>query len=468
MTVSEIVESPRGMLATEGNKVLKKGEVLQLKVEDLAFGGMGISKWEGKVVFVKGGLPGDLVEAQITKVKSSYSEAQMVKLLQPSSHRIPPSCPHFGVCGGCKLQDLDYGTQLSFKEKHVGDNLKRIGGVPDPPLRKIIGADKIYFYRNKMEFTFSTLDEEPILGLHKSGSFNQVFDLKRCLLQSELSNRILFQVREFVRQKGLSVYDLKRHKGLLRFLTIREGKLSGEVMVSIVTSEEKFLQMSELAQLLAEKFPHIVSVFQIINPWRASVALGEARLIWGEPKITEKIGEYDFSISPNSFFQTNPYQAERLYRLVRDLSRLEGIETIFDLYAGTGSIGIFLAKSARKVIGIESQEGAVIDARRNAESNGMENCQFIQGEVKDLLAQIKKRPDLAVVDPPRAGMHPKAIRALLKVSPPRIIYVSCNPSTLARDLALICEGGYKLKEVHPLDMFPHTYHIESVALIEKG
>lgn len=447
---------------------MKRGEVLQLKIEDLTYGGMGIAKIEGEVVFVKGGLPGDLVDAQVIKAKSSYSEARVLKLIQPSPHRIAPSCPHFGVCGGCKLQDLDYEAQLYCKQRQVRDNLQRIGGFSDLPIRKIIGSEKTYFYRNKMEFTFSTLGGKPILGLHKAGSFSQVFDLERCLLQSKLSNEILTEVREFVRRKGLSVYDLKGHKGLLRFLTIREGKLTGEVMVSIVTSRREFLQMSELAQELVEKFPHIASVFQIINPKKASIALGEAKLVWGRPSITKRIDGYSFSISPNSFFQTNPYQAEKLYLLVRDLSRLKGTETVFDLYAGTGSIGIFLAESARQVIGIESQEEAVIDARRNAELNGIRNCRFIQGEVRDILPQMEERPDLVVLDPPRAGIHPKAIRSLLTVSPSRIIYVSCNPSTLARDLAKICEDGYELREVYPLDMFPHTPHIESVALIEKG
>ncbi len=446
---------------------MKKGEVLQLKIEDLAYGGRGIARREGKVIFVRGGLPGDLVEARIVKVKSSYSEAQVLMLLQPSPQRIAPACPHFTVCGGCKLQDLDYAIQLSYKEKQVKTHLQRIGGFLDPPVQEIKGSERTFFYRNKMEFTFSTQDGQPILGLHKSGSFSQVLDLKRCLLQSELSNEIIALVRGFVRRRGISVYDLKGHRGLLRFLTIREGKRTGEVMVSLVTSDERFLEMSELAQTLAGEFPQIASIFQIVNPQKASIASGKAKLFWGKPAITEKIDGYNFSISPNSFFQTNSYQAERLYQLVRDLSHLEGTESVLDLYSGTGSIGIFLAKSARKVTGIESQEEAVIDARRNAELNGISNCRFIQGEVRNILPQMEVEPDLVVLDPPRAGMHPKALRALLEVSPPRMIYVSCNPTTLARDLADISGQGYELREVHPLDMFPHTPHIESVALLEK-
>jgi len=446
---------------------MKKGEVLQLKIEDLAYGGKGVGWRNNEVFFVKGGLPGDLVKVQVIKVKSSYSEALVLQLLQPSPQRVAPACPHFPVCGGCKLQDLNYATQLTYKERQVKNHLQRIGGFPHPPVKEIIGSEHTFYYRNKMEFTFSTLAGQPILGLHRLGSFSQVFDLKRCLLQSELSNQILAQVREFVRRRGISTYDLKEHKGLLRFLTIREGKHTGEVMVSLVTSEERFLEMSELAQNLAGEFPQIVSIFQIINPRKASIATGEVKLCWGRPAITEEIGGYSFSISPNSFFQTNPYQAGRLYQLVRDLSQLKGTESILDLYSGTGSIGISLAKSARQVIGIESQEAAVIDARRNAELNGISNCRFIQGEIRDILPRIEEKPELVVLDPPRAGMHPKARKALSKVSPPRIIYVSCNPATLARDLADLSTQGYELREVHPLDMFPHTPHIESIALLEK-
>ncbi len=446
---------------------MKKGQVFQARIEDLVYGGKGMARKDGEVVFLRGGLPGDLVEAQITKLKSGWSEAKIIKLLQPSPQRIRPACSHFGGCGGCKLQDLAYEAQLRFKARQVRDIFQRIGGFSNPPIKEIIRAEKRFFYRNKMEFTFSTFAGEPILGLHRAGSFSQVFDLKRCLLQSELSNEILAQVREFVRRRKLSVYDLRGHKGLLRFLTIREGKLTGEVMVSLVTADEKFLEMSELAQILADKFPQITSIFQIINPRKASIAQGEPKLSWGEPSITERIAEFSFSISPNSFFQTNPYQAAKLYGLVKGLSRLKGSETVIDLYSGTGSIGIYLARSARRVIGIESQEEAVIDARRNAELNGIGNCQFIQGEVREILPQLGKKPDLVVLDPPRAGMHPKAIDALLELHPPRIIYISCNPATQARDLTKICADGYGLKGVYPLDMFPHTYHIESVALVEK-
>lgn len=435
-------------------------------------GGKGIAKVEDFAVFVDSALPGDRIKAKITKLKPNYAEARLLEVIIPSSSRVKASCSHFGICGGCSWQNLDYPQQLDFKTKQVKETLEHIGGFTAPPVRKTLPSPDIFFYRNKMEFSFSQ-DERgaPILGLHKKGRFDLVFNLEKCFLQSETSNRIVDFIREFVQKNQISIYNLKTHQGFLRFLTIRESKNTGEVMVNLVTNQGDFPLGKILAEELLKRFPPIQSVVRNINTQKAQIAVGEKEELLAEKNfIREKIGEFLFELSAGSFFQTNTKQAEKLYQVVLELADLKGDETVLDLYSGTGTISFYLAKKSGKVVGVESNPKTVADAKKNANLNQIANCQFICEEAKTFLALAllrKEKYDLMVIDPPRAGLHPQVVENILRLSPPKIVYVSCNPATLARDLKLLCETQYKLEEVQPLDMFPHTFHIESVAKLLK-
>ena len=431
-------------------------------------GGKGIAKVQELAVFVDSALPGDQIIAQITKLKPNYAEAKVLEVIIPSSSRVEAPCSHFGICGGCSWQNLDYARQLEYKTKQVKETLEHIGGFAAPPVRKTLPSPEIFFYRNKMEFSFSTdQNEMPILGLHEKGRFDLVFNLEKCFLQSEASNQIINFIQEFVRENQISIYNLKTHQGLFRFLAIREGKNTAEIMVNLVTNKGEFAQGRILAQKLLEKFPQIKSVVRNINAQKAQIAVGEKEeVLAGKNFITERIGDFVFEISANSFFQTNTKQAEKLYEVVIELADLKGDETVLDLYSGTGTISFYLARKAQKVVGVESNPKTVADAKKNANLNKIFNCQFICEEAKTFLALAlirQEKFDLAVIDPPRAGLHPAVVTNILKLAPPKIIYVSCNPATLARDLKLFCEEKYQLEIVQPLDMFPHTFHIESVA-----
>lgn len=448
-------------------KSLKKGQTVELEVFDLAFGGKGVAKHNGLVVLVHNAVPGDLIKAKITKKKRSFAEAEVFEIISESDKRTQPECSHFGFCGGCLLQNLKYEHQAGFKAKQVKNSLIHIGGFEDININPILGSEKLYFYRNKMEFSFEKNENgELILGLHPKGRYDQVFDLKECFLQSELSNKIVHWIREFFREKKLSTYDLNKHQGFLRYLTIREAKNRSEVMVNLVTNKGEFPSEEEFADGLVERFPEIKSVVRNINSKLASIAVGEEQvLLAGKDFITEKVGDFLFDLSANSFFQTNSYQVERLFNVVKEFADLKGEENVLDLYCGTGTISIFLSPEAKKVIGVESLAQSVEDAQRNAQKNKVSNCEFICGEAKKVLSELITRGekfDVVVVDPPRAGLHPDVVEYLCGIKIEKLIYVSCNPATLARDLKLFCERGYKINQVQPVDMFPHTPHIETV------
>jgi 23S rRNA (uracil1939-C5)-methyltransferase len=447
---------------------IKKHDKIELEISDLAYGGTSVARVDGFVVMVYGGIPGDIVKAEIFKKKSNYAEAKILDVVKESDLRTKPRCSHFGLCGGCGWQNLKYEEQIKFKAKEVKESLKHIGGFPDPPICDAIGSEDVFFYRNKMEFAFSPHHEKKlVLGLHPRRRYDLVFDLKECFLQSEQSNQIVDFVRKFAKENNLSVYDHRTQSGLLRFLMIKEAKNTDMTMVNLVTYKGDFPLAKQLADSLMENFPSIKSVVRNINSKLAHIAVGEEEeLLGGERIITEQLGEFTFEISSNSFFQTNPRQAKRLYELVLQSAELEGDEEVLDLYCGNGTISLFLSTKAQSVIGVESVEETVQNARRNAEQNGVTNCEFICGEAKKVLAEFEQQDrdfDLVVTDPPRAGLHPKVVKSLLSLRPQKIIYVSCNPTTLARDVRILCEGSYNLEEVQPVDMFPHTFHIESVA-----
>jgi len=450
---------------------LKKGEILTLKIEDLAFGGPGVARHEGYVVMVDRALPGDVVRAQIERVRKSYAEASTIEVMEPSSQRVAPVCAHFGVCGGCRWQDLDYGAQIAYKKRQVCESLRRIGRFEDPPVLDPLTSPETYFYRNKMEFSFGCDPEGGLtLGLHPAESYQDVFDLRKCHLESELSNAIVACVRDLCRRSGLPPYDVRTHQGFLRYLTVREGKLTGEVMVNLVTADGDAPVLSEIAEAVTAQFPAIVSFVRSINSRRATVALGEREeILHGRACITERIGGATFEITASSFFQTNSRQAERLYATVLEAAEIDPEDRVLDLYSGTGTISILASRHAREVRGVESQPESVRNAERNAALYGIRNCFFIRGDVRKALAAMagdRQPATVIMVNPPRAGLNKAVINHMLRLRPRRIVYVSCNPTTLARDLEMICEREHTLRWVRPVDMFPHTFHVECVARVD--
>lgn len=470
----------------------KRGDLLSVAIDDLAFGGDGVGRIDGYVVFVRGGIPGDRLRVRLIQAQPRFARGVIEEVEVPSPDRVEAPCPYFGRCGGCRLQHVAYPAQLAFKAKQVNDCLARIGGLSHVRVLPIIGAPEIFAYRNKMEFTIARArrtregrggaapaaearaerdeDGEVVVGLHEADRYDVVLDIERCLLQSEVLNAVLRDVKLSIRDEGLSVYDQETGEGLLRFLMLREGKRTGEAMVNVVTATPEIGAVTPLAERLRARFPQLASVVLNVNPKKASVAIGvEEHLLAGRDHIKESLGGLSFQISANSFFQTNTLQADRLFALVLEYAGLSGDETVIDLYSGTGAISLLLARRARRVYGIEVAHAAVEDAARNASANGVENYTFLPGEVRVVLPELIRqgiRAEVVVADPPRAGFHPKALKALSTLAPRRIVYVSCNPSTLARDLIELARSGYRIDPVQPIDMFPHTPHIEAVARLE--
>ncbi len=459
----------------------KKGEAVELEVADLAFGGKALARVDGFVIFIEGALPGDRVLARVTKRKPHYAEARTEEILAPSPLRVTPRCTHVGVCGGCRFQDLSYEEQLKHKESQVADCLKHLGGL-ETTIRPIVPAANRFGYRNKMEYSFGRdLDGQLTLGLHRRGIFDRPFDLERCHIASEISSALVGFVRERARAAGLTPYNTRRQEGLLRFLVVREGAKTGQVMVNLVASDEHPLFETWAAEM-RQRFPSVRSVLLNTTRRLSSVASGdEERVLSGSDRIEETLAGLTFEISSASFFQTNTEQAERLLETALEGLALTGNERILDLYSGTGTFTLPLARRAREVIGIESNGAAVRDAERNAARNGIVNARFWTGDAMDLLRDrfglgpaVAPRPapdldsfDAVLVDPPRVGLHAGVVSRLIELGAPRLVYVSCNPSTLGRDLALFCAERYRLEWVRPVDMFPHTAHIESVAALTR-
>jgi 23S rRNA (uracil1939-C5)-methyltransferase len=444
----------------------RRGETVILTITDLAYGGKGVGKLGGYVVFVEAGIPGDELEVVLDKVKGNYAEATIVRVITPSGHRTAPACEHFDYCGGCKWQHLDYAIQKQYKEDQVKQSLIHIGEIKDPPVEPIIGAHKIYYYRNKMEFSFFVGESgETLLGLHVAGRFQDIFQLNRCHLESEMSNDIVNFVRTRSVELGLPPYHIIDHTGYLRFLVIREGKFTGQTLVNFVTGKGDYPALKTLADELAAKFSAIASISHTINPEKANIARGEKEtVLYGSDHIFEKLGEHKYRISANSFFQTNSYQVQRLYDLAVELAEPDKFDRMLDLYTGTGTIAIYFSDLVHDVAGVETVADAIADANANCELNNASNCRFVVSDVKqftDDAANAGDKYDLVVIDPPRAGCHPDVIKSLLKLLPKKIVYVSCNPTTLARDLKELLSGGYALDRVVPVDLFPHTFHIEA-------
>ena len=455
---------------------LKKGHTVELNIVNMAYGGRGIARLDGFVIFVRGAVPGDRIMARIYKKKKDYAEASLVELLESSSDRIETACPYAGYCGGCQWQHVAYEKQLEFKCDHIKEPLERIAGLKDVVVHPLLPSDNVFGYRNKMEFSFSdrrwylphelaSKEKEGsfALGLHVPGTYSKVIDMTACMLQQKTGNDILKEVGQYVKHSGIPVYGLKSHKGFWRYLTIRYSTAFDQWMVNLVTSEENTSTVQPLADLLCRKFDRIKTVINNINGRKASIAIGEhEKILRGDGFISDTIGSFTFRVSANSFFQTNTSSAEKLYNQVLRYADPKGTEMVLDLYSGTGTIPIFLANRVRAVTGIEISQSATADANRNALENDVRNCQFICGDIREKLDQITFKPDLLIIDPPRAGMHKDVLAETLALAPRRIVYVSCNPTTLARDLESMIES-YDLDEIQPVDMFPHTFHIEAVA-----
>lgn len=484
---------------------MKKGDTINLEIEKYAFEGKGIARIDKElfnskgqnleehhktkyVIFVHGSYPGDKVTAQLRKIKKSYAEAKTVNILNPSQFRVKAKCKYFGTCGGCKQQDLNYEQQLKYKQEQVEEIFRMMGGYQDFETEPIIGSDKIFFYRNKMEFSFADkrwltkeeinseekIDREFALGLHIPGMFDKVLDIDECFLQSELSNKILNTSRDFFKKNNIPIYSTKTHTGYLRNLVIKQSHHTDDLMVNLVTASEDDSLMKVYTDLLLHEVPEITTINNNINLKKASVAIGDYEKVYhGTGYIFDTIGDYKFRISANSFFQTNTLQAEKLYQTALDYAELQDDEIVYDLYSGAGTISIFVSNHAKDVYAFENVNSSVEDAEENKKLNKINNVNFISADLyNSFLPKIEEekipKPDVVIIDPPRSGMHKNTVNDVIELSPKKIVYVSCNPATQIRDIKLFSESGYKLIKSRPVDMFPHTYHIENVALLTKG
>src|SRR3954470_23603318 len=443
-------------------------EGADLRLDSLAYGGNGVARANGFVVFVRRGLPGDLVRARVTKVKRNHAEAITVDLLEPGSVRVDAPCEHFPACGGCRFQDLAYAAQLDAKEAQVRDALTRLARIAEPPLEPIVPAESPFFYRNKMEYSFTRTEEGPALGLHRAGRWDEVLDIERCWLTTELGNAIRETVDAWAREERLEAYDQGDGTGSLRPPLIREGRNTGQALVQLVTAKGERFERDHLVETL-QRFPEVRSIHWSVNDTPAEITNLPTELLWGEDAIEEELGGLRFRVRPNAFLQTNSAMAERLYGLAREAAGLTGGETVWDLYCGIGTIGLSLARDALTVWGIEVSEESVACALENADLNGISNAAFFAGNVGQVLQELLDRagePDVVVVDPPRAGLAGKALKRVGEIGAPRLVYVSCNPTTLAGDVKqLASQWGYRLVRARPVDMFPHTPHVETVSLL---
>jgi len=463
----------------------KKSTLENLPVTGYAAEGKALSRVDGKVIFIEGAVPGDTVDLLITRNKKDWAEGKVITIREFSKERVEPFCIHFGICGGCKWQMLPYNKQLEYKQQEAADAFKRIGKLNDIIMLPIVGSELTTSYRNKLEFTFSNKkfltpkeleelqdDSWPggALGYHVPRLYDKIIDINECWLMDDVNNTIRNTLRDFSLANKYSYYDIKEHKGWLRNIIIRNST-TGELMVNIVFGYDEKNEREKICKLLLEKVPSITTLLYTINTkWNDTIYDIETNIVSGKGYIIEKLGGFNFKISPKSFFQTNTKQAEKLYHVVKDFAALNGNEIVYDLYCGTGSIGIFLSNDAKKIIGVDVIEDAIKDAKENAALNNITHSSFFCGDVIEICNDDffveHGRPDVIIVDPPRAGLHVKLIQKLLEIAPEKIVYVSCNVATQARDLQLLGEK-FSVEKLQPVDMFPHTHHIECVAELRR-
>lgn len=461
----------------------KKFVIKDLPVTDYASEGKSLGRVEGKVIFVEGSVPGDVTDVFITKNKKDWAEGKAINITEYSKERVTPFCIHFGVCGGCKWQMLPYEKQLQYKQQEAEQILKRIGKIELPQILPIIGSDDTIYYRNKLEFTFSnrryltndeinkaeTIPRENALGYHAPGIFDKIIDIKECWLLDDINNAIRNSIRIYAIENDLTYYDIREHTGFLRNIIIRYCR-TGELMINLVFGHEEATEIKKLLDHLLVKFPSLTTLMYTINPkWNDSIYDLDPQVYFGKGYITETLSEFQFKISPKSFFQTNTKQAEKLYEVAENFAGLTGSETVYDLYCGTGSIGIYLSRLSKKIIGVDVIEDSIKDAKENALLNKINHALYFTGDVIEIcdenFFEEHGKPDIIITDPPRAGMHDKLITKLLQIAAAKIVYISCNVATQARDIHLLSEK-YAVQKVQPLDMFPHTHHIECVVLLE--
>ncbi|TML69966.1 MAG: 23S rRNA (uracil(1939)-C(5))-methyltransferase RlmD [Actinobacteria bacterium] len=450
---------------------VRRDQELELTIDRLAYGGNGVARLNGFVVFVRRGLPGDRVRARVTKVQRRHAEALVTEVLEPGSQRVDAPCAHYPACGGCRFQDLAYDAQVAAKHDQVADAFQRIGGLAAPPLEPIVPADDVFHYRNKLEYSFTQLEDGPTLGFHKAGRWDEVLEVEKCWLTTDFGNALRNAVREWAKGERLVAYDQAEQTGYLRHLVVREGRNTGQALVQLVTARGEKFDTAHFVELM-RGFPEVRSLHWSENDSPAEVTNLPTKLLWGEEAIEEELGGLRFRVRPNAFLQTNTAMAERLYGIASEFAALTGEETVYDLYCGIGTIGLTLARSALTVWGIDVSEESVACALENADLNDITNAAFFAGNVGQALEELHGRsgdPDVVVVDPPRAGLAGKALRRLGEIAAPRIVYVSCNPTTLAGDVKRLRDDyGYELLRARPVDMFPHTPHVECVALLERS
>lgn len=475
------------MELSEKQKPVKRGDIIETDIIEMGFEGKSVSKIDDFVIFSNKGVTGDRVQLEILKVKSSYAEGKVIRFLKQSPLRVEPRCTHTTDCGGCKWQHVSYKAQLAAKQKHVQDAMTRIGGFTSVLVQPILGSESIFFYRNKMEYTFSNQRWVPYeetelrkpkdfaVGLHIAGRFDKILDIDACYLQSEMSNKILNLVKTHSQLLGLKPYHVKDHTGFLRNLTIRQSANTNDLMVILTTTTYEKNVMEILATQFKKEIPEVKSFINVIHSGKGPIPKGEGELIiFGESYLTEKLLGIAFIIHPFSFFQTHTKQAERLFLTAFQIANLTSEDILYDLYCGPGTIGLIAAKQVKKVVGIELVPEAIENAKENARINNITNAEFFCGDIKDHLSDIQDwkttfgKPTIIVVDPPRAGLHEDISKILPSFDAQRILYISCNPMTQARDLQIITQSGkYEMTYCQPVDMFPHTYHIENIVLLEK-
>jgi 23S rRNA (uracil1939-C5)-methyltransferase len=447
---------------------LRRGEEIELVVDRLAYGGRGVARHGDLVVFVARALPGDRVRARVTKLKRRYAEALAVSLLEPGPERVEPRCAHFGVCGGCSWQDLDYAAQVRAKHAQVADALQRLGGFDDIELEPMVPAEGLYGYRNKVEYSWSQGADGPALGYHRLGRWDRLIAVEHCHIASAAGNDVRRAFERWARECGLAAYDQRRGEGFLRHLVVREGGGTGEILAVLVTAPGEVPAVELLAGLLPVG---VVGVVHAVNPGVAEVTSGlDGTTLVGRDWYSERLGGLDLRVCAGAFMQTNTVMAERLYAAAIDFAGLRPDDVVWDLYCGGGAIGLLAAGRAAHVYGIEISEESIAAARANAERNRIANAEFLAGDVAASVGPLLERaprPDVVFVDPPRSGLTPKAVRRVLELAPARLVYVSCNPTTFAPNARQLVDGGYTLERVRPVDMFPQTPHIESVALLRR-
>jgi 23S rRNA (uracil1939-C5)-methyltransferase len=450
---------------------VQRDDLVELDIDSLAYGGNGVGRMDGFVVFVRGALPGDRVRARVTKVQRRHAEAITDEVLSPGAQRVDAPCAHYPACGGCRFQDFAYDAQVATKQQWVADSLQRLAGLKDPPLEPIVPAVSQFHYRNKMEYSFAPGEDGLVLGLHRAGRWDEVLDIDKCWLTTDVGNAIRNRMREWALEEKLAPYDQEAHQGYLRHLVIRESTRTGQALVQLVTSAGERFDRERLIEVLQE-FPQVKSIHWSENRGVSEMTNLPTELLWGDDAIEEELSGMRFRVRPNAFLQTNTEMADVLYGVAREFAALTGGETVYDLYCGIGTIGLSLAPSAMTVWGIEISEESVACAIENSELNSIGNAAYFAGNVGEALQELRERsgePDVVVVDPPRAGLAGKALRRLGEIGAKRIVYVSCNPTTLAGDAKRLADDyGYALLRARPVDMFPHTPHVECVALLERA